>query len=81
MVDEPDNLILVYLRRLDAKVDGLAGDMREVKARLGLVEVSLAGLRREVAHLSESYALLSVRMDHFDERLSRVERRLDTVAA
>ena len=44
MADEPDNLIVRYLRRLDEKVDRLLDDMREVKQRLSSVEVSVAHL-------------------------------------
>ena len=77
MGDEPDSPVSVYLRRIDAKVDGIAGELRDVKARLGLIEVGMSGVRREIAFLSGSYATLSVRMDHFDERMARIERRLD----
>lgn len=31
MVDDPDSMMLVLLRRLDAKVDRLGEDMRDVK--------------------------------------------------
>ena len=38
MSDSPDSIILRYLRALDAKVDGLVQDMREVKGRLTVIE-------------------------------------------
>jgi predicted nucleic acid-binding Zn-ribbon protein len=65
MADEPDNIILVYLRRLDEKVDRLADDMREVKQRLGILE--------------QQYAVLSARIDRLDQRVERIERRLDLI--
>ena len=81
MSDEPENLVLIYLRRIDLRLDRIEGELRDVKGRLGLLEAGQAGIRREIANLSESYASLSVRMDHFDERLSRIERRLDVIPA
>ena len=66
MADEPDNLILRYLRRLDEKVDRLLDDMREVKQRLSSVEVS-------VAHLHGDFAEQSGRIDKLENRLDRIE--------
>ena len=65
MVDEPDNLILTYLRRLDTKFDHMADDIRDLKVRMTAVEEGLAGVHR--------------RMDRFEVRLERIERRLDLV--
>ena len=65
MTDEPDNLILLYLRRIDGKVDRLADDMHDVKVRLTAVEEGLAGVQR--------------RIDRLESRVDRIERRLDLV--
>jgi len=70
MADEPDNLIVRYLRRLDEKVDRLLDDMREVKQRLSSVEVS-------VAHLHGDFAAQSGRIDRLENRLDRIEHRLN----
>ena len=70
MADEPDNLVVRYLRRLDEKVDRLLDDMREVKQRLSSVEVS-------VAHLHGDFAAQSGRIDRLENRLDRIEHRLD----
>ena len=43
MADQPENLMLVYLRRIDQKVDRLVADMHDVKARLAGVEENIAG--------------------------------------
>jgi hypothetical protein len=45
MADEPENLVLVYLRRLDEKADAVREDLREVKDRLGSLERQVAGTR------------------------------------
>jgi hypothetical protein len=36
-MSEPDNLTLVYLRRLDEKVDRLIADNHDIKARPALI--------------------------------------------
>jgi septal ring factor EnvC (AmiA/AmiB activator) len=77
MADEPENLVLRYLRNIDAKVDALAVDMREVKARLGSVEKQVAGRRVDFADLRADLVRVEHRIDRADERLARIERRLD----
>jgi hypothetical protein len=54
MSDAPESLILVYLRRLDAKMGGIQGELRAIKSRLGLLGVGMSVIRREIALLSES---------------------------
>jgi hypothetical protein len=63
MADDPDNLVLVYLPRLDEKVDRIGDDVRELKGRMTALEESVVGVQR--------------RMDRLDLRLDRVEKRLD----
>ena len=67
MSDQPSDLVLVLLRRLDAKVDGLRDDMREVKERLGFIEAQ--------------YASLSRRVDRIGGDMEQIRRRLDIVPA
>lgn len=65
MVDEPDNIVLRYLRRIDEKLDRLQDDVQDIKIRMTNVEEGLAGVNR--------------RLDRLDERVLRVERRLELV--
>jgi septal ring factor EnvC (AmiA/AmiB activator) len=74
MTDEPDNLILRYLRRIDASAERLSADMGDVKQRLTSVE-------RQIGELRVDMAGISARMDRSDLRLERIERRLDIVEA
>jgi len=74
--DQPENLILVFLRRIDAKVDALADEMREVKHRLTRLEIAVANLAATEAN---HYASLASRLDRCELRLDRIERRLDLV--
>ncbi len=65
MPNEPDNLTLVYLRRLDEKIDRVGDDLRDLKVRMTAVEENLAGVQR--------------RIDRLDTRVERIEKRLDLV--
>ena len=65
MANEQDNLVLVYLRRFDEKLDRIADDVRDIKVRLTSVEEGLAGVNR--------------RLDRIEMRVDRIERRLDLV--
>ncbi len=71
MVEDPDSLVLVMLRRMDAKLDRMIEDVRDLKApmtnvgeRLASGEMSIAGFNRRI-----------------DVRLDRIEKRLDLVGA
>jgi hypothetical protein len=76
MTDEPDNLMLVILRRLDAKMDSIGLDIRDIKHRLTSLEIAFANL---MATEASHYASLALRADRTDERLDRIEKRLDLV--
>lgn len=65
MTEEPDNLIFRYLRRIDGKLDMLVADMQDLKVRATNAEEALAGVNR--------------RLDRVDERIMRIETRLELV--
>ena len=65
MTDEPDNLVLQYLRRIDTKVDRLVEEVHDVKVRMTAIEEGLAGVNR--------------RIDRLEARVERIERRLELV--
>ncbi len=67
MVDEPDNLVLHLLRKLDVKLDHIADDLGDIKVRMTQVETNLAGVHR--------------RLDRLDLRLERIERRLELIVS
>ena len=63
MADEPANLVLEILPRMDAKVDRVLEDMHDLKARMTGVETALAGVQR--------------RIDRMEDRLDHIERRFE----
>lgn len=64
---ETENLVLELLRRIRTSVDDMREDIRELKVRTSAIEMQTA--------------TLSGRMDRFDERLARIERRLELTEA
>lgn len=70
MANEPENLVLAYLRRIDEKVDRLRDDARELKTGLN-------GVRRDLIALAEADARVELLVDRQGERLDKIERRLD----
>ncbi|MET3611916.1 putative nuclease with TOPRIM domain [Rhizobium aquaticum] len=62
-----DNLVLEHLRAIRSTVERLSEDMQEVKGRLGVLE--------------QQYAIISNRFDRLDDRVLRIEKRLDLVEA
>lgn len=77
MSDQPESIILIDLRRIDAKVDRLAEeDVQELKAGMTLVEQQISNL---AATQASHTAILSSRLDRVEARLDRIERRLDLV--
>jgi hypothetical protein len=74
MSDQPDNLILVYLRRLDEKLD-------RVIARLDELSHGVTSPEMKTALLHNDFARQSDRIDRIEVRLELIERRLDIVGA
>jgi len=44
MTDEPENFALVFLRKIDAKLDQLTFEVREVKSRLSTMELAISNV-------------------------------------
>ncbi|WP_271300558.1 hypothetical protein [Sphingomonas sp. CV7422] len=70
MTEDVENLILERLRRIDDRLSNIEGDMHDVKLRMTVVE-------EHIGNLVLSVSGLNARMDRFDERLTRVERRME----
>jgi tetrahydromethanopterin S-methyltransferase subunit G len=74
MADEPINLVLAPLNRLDKKFDSVLTSILELKQRVGSLET-------QVAQVHVDLAVMSNRIDRIDTRLDRIEKRLDLVDA
>jgi cytochrome c-type biogenesis protein CcmH/NrfG len=72
MAEEVNNVVLEMLQRIRASQERTEFDIAEFKSRVSSLE----------QHQGQTLILLGTmnqRFDRFDERLSRIERRLDLV--
>jgi hypothetical protein len=72
VTDEPNNIVLEHLRHIRRAVDRIELDLTDVKSRVS----SLEQVQGQILALMGT---MNQRMDRFDERLGRVERRFDLV--
>ena len=72
MAEEPDSLVLGYLRGMDQKLDRIAADVQDVKIRTTSLERGLAAVEMSIAGVQN-------RIDRVEQRLDRIEKRLDLV--
>jgi predicted nucleic acid-binding Zn-ribbon protein len=63
MTDEPDNLVLRMLRANDIRTERILREVQALKLHSAAIENTLVALRKDIQNL--------------DERLSRVETRLE----
>ena len=64
---ETENIVLEQLRAIRATLERHSDDLLEIKGRLGILE--------------QQYASISTRIDRMDDRVARIEKRLDLVEA
>ena len=81
MADEPENLTLRYLRRIDERTGRIEETQTEHGERLTTIERMLAALRREQALDAEARASLEARIDRLVAEVNRIKRRLDSTDA
>jgi hypothetical protein len=77
MSENIENLILEHLKRFQSSQDRIEKTLEELVYRTGRVEMSIAGIKGEVAHSEENDAALSIRVDQINKRIDRIERRLE----
>jgi hypothetical protein len=77
MADESDNLVLVYLRRIDETVSGLRGDVQELKVRQNDTHTAVLAVRRDQVQDAEIVAHLQAQVDRLREEIDRIKRRLE----
>ena len=65
MTEDTPSLILEYLRRFDRRLENIELDMREVKGRL--------------SSLDKAMWLTNRPLDRIEDRVERIEKRLDLV--
>lgn len=79
MADEPPDLIFDMLRAIRGENAKTHQVLAEVLLRLTRLEGSVAGQRREQETDAEAIAHLQAQFDRANERIDRINRRLDIV--
>ena len=74
MNDETTNVVLEHLRRIRASQERMELDLGEMKSGVSVLE-------QTTGQILNSLGITNQRMDRFDERLSRIEKRLDLIEA
>lgn len=77
MSESIDNLILEHLKRFQTGQDRIERELKEIKGRMSQVEIGLAGIRGDIAHVAGDQARQQVTMDGISDRVDRIERRLE----
>jgi hypothetical protein len=77
MVEKTENLVLELLRSICGDIATIKDDIRELKSRVGNLEIGVASIRRDLGQLATDDAESHVRFDRLVERMERVEKRLD----
>jgi len=73
-----DNLVLEHLRAIRADLTEMKLDIRDIKHRLTALEIVVANFAAtEASH----FAILASRADRTDDRIDRIERRLELVSS
>ena len=70
MTEPSDNIVLEHLRRIRASQERMEADIGDIKMRL-------AALEEVAGQLLVLLGAINKRQDRFEERLARVERRLE----
>ena len=74
MTEETENLVLEMLRRIRSSQERMELDLVDLKARVSGIELVQGQMLTQLGGLG-------VRLDRLEERVSRIERRLDLVDA
>ncbi len=81
MSENVENLMLEHLKRFQATLDRVEKEVREIKTRQNETHSAVVGLRRDQANDAGVAAHLQILIDDVQERLNRIERRLDLSAS
>ncbi len=77
MNDAPVDLVLEHLNRFQGAQDRIERKLDELIGRVGNLESSVATVIQHLAHLAAADAQQQLSADRANERLDRIERRLE----
>ena len=77
MADKVENLMIEHLKRFQATLDRVENKISELTARTANLESGIASITQHLAHHASMIAAQQVAMDRTNDRLDRIERRLE----
>jgi len=77
MTDNTENLILEHLKRFQSGQDRIERKIDELTRRVSNLEAGQASIIQHIGHLASADAQQQVAADGFNQRLERIERRLE----
>lgn len=77
MSDNIENLVLEHLKRFQSSNERIERELREIKSRLAGLEAGQASVIQHIGHLSASIATQQVALDGMNQRIDRIEHRLE----
>jgi len=81
MSDEPENLVLVYLRRMDAKFDRVLNELADLRVRQTDIHRAVLATRRDQTSDAETTAHVQAQLDRVRDDVETIKRRLDMVGS
>lgn len=76
-MEHVENIIIEHLKRFQAGQERIERELKEIKGRLSQVEIGIAAVRGDLAHMSGDQARQQMGIDTLAERIDRIERRLE----
>ncbi len=77
MNDNVGNLVLEHMKRFQASLDRMEGKLSDLTNRMSNVESGMASVIQHLGHLAAADAAQQISIDRINDRLDRIERRLD----
>ncbi len=72
MTEETESMVLELLRRMRSSMERMELEMQDIKSRMTGIVISASQMAGQLASQS-------LRLDRLEERIGRIERRLDLV--
>ena len=77
MTADVENLLLEHMKRFQATLERIESELREVKMRMTNIENGQVSFMKHLAHQAAAHASQQVVIDRMNDRLDRIERRLE----
>ena len=77
MTETVENLMLEHMKRFQATLDRVERKMGELTGRVANLESGQASIIHHLGHLAAADAAQQVAIDNINDRLDRIERRLE----